>query len=485
MARGDARIEHLLRRAAFGATDEELQAYSHLGYAAALDRLLNYESVADVVDSHIGQPGYVGVTARGQFLPNTVIADSRQRWLFRMVHSQRPLQEKMTLFWHHHFATAYSKIAGVYGSEIGARMMAAKASEDGGRVQGQLELLREHALGNFRDMLVAIAKDPAMLVWLDGRLNTRTRPQENFGRELMELFSVGVEYYTEPDVYAAARVFTGWNLRRNTGPDGVAKYDFYYDANQHDTAAKTFSFPIYADGGKTIPARSAADGQQDGLDLIDAVARHFATPRRLARKLFAFFVSELEEPSENFLQRISGVYYGSRYDMGAVVRAVLTSPEFEASSSYYARYSWPVEFVVRAIKEVGWVGFSVNDTLTPLSNMGQQLYEPPDVNGWEVGKGWFSTGGSLARMNFASTLATNQRFALRDAARVANKTPESVVSWSLLRLTPATMERGPVANLEAYANAGISNWTGSDAQLLLKAPGLVHLIAASSEYQLV
>jgi hypothetical protein len=117
--------------------------------------------------------------------------------------------------------------------------------------------------------------------------------------------------------------------------------------------------------------------------------------------------------------------------------------------------------------------------------MGQQLYEPPDVNGWELGKGWFSTGGSLGRMNFASTLATNQRFALRDAARIANKTPESVVSWALLRLTPAPMERGPVANLEAYANAGISNWTGSDAQLLLKAPGLVHLIAASSEYQLV
>ena len=140
--------------------------------------------------------------------------------------------------------------------------------------------------------------------------------------------------------------------------------------------------------------------------------------------------------------------------MGAVVRAVLTSPEFESTSSYYARYSWPVEFVVRAIKEVGWVGFSVNDTLTPLENMGQQLYEPPDVNGWEPGKGWFSTAGSLARMNFASTLATNQRFALRDDARIANKTPESVVSWALLRLTPAPMERGPVANSRELRERG-------------------------------
>ena len=127
MARGDARIEHLLRRAGFGATEDELNAYSRLGYAGALDRLLNYESVADTVDTHIGEPGYVGITARGQFLPNTVITDARQRWLFRMVHTQRPLQEKMTLFWHNHFATAYSKIAGVYGSATSAaRMMAAK-----------------------------------------------------------------------------------------------------------------------------------------------------------------------------------------------------------------------------------------------------------------------------------------------------------------------------------------------------------------------
>jgi uncharacterized protein (DUF1800 family) len=125
------------------------------------------------------------------------------------VHSDRPLQEKMTLFWHNHFATGYAKIASALTATEGARYLAAKASEDPGRVRGQLEMLRDNALGNFRDILLAIAKDTAMLVWLDGRTNTKAKPQENFGREIMELFTVGVGNYTEPDVYAAARVFSG------------------------------------------------------------------------------------------------------------------------------------------------------------------------------------------------------------------------------------------------------------------------------------
>ena len=125
------------------------------------------------MDGFIGTPGYVGVTARSGFLPTANITDARQRWLFRMVHSKRPLQEKMTLFWHNHFATAYLKIAGEASATEATRMLAAKPSEDPGGVKGQIELLREHALGNFRDLLIAIAQDPAMLYWLDGRSNTR------------------------------------------------------------------------------------------------------------------------------------------------------------------------------------------------------------------------------------------------------------------------------------------------------------------------
>ena len=131
-----------------------------------------------------------------------------------MVHSQRPLQEKMALFWHNHFATAYSKVAGAFGAAEATRLFAAKPTEDSNAVVGQLELFRKYAVGNFRDLLVEVAKDPAMLVWLDGRLNVRGRPQENFARELMELFTMGVGTFQETDVYAGARVFTGWNLAR-------------------------------------------------------------------------------------------------------------------------------------------------------------------------------------------------------------------------------------------------------------------------------
>src|SRR5688500_10294159 len=236
-------LEHLLRRAGFGASADEIRAYASLGllgFTGALSRLLNYASVPDDVDSYIGRPGYVAVTARGAFMPWLNITDARQRWLFRMVHSRRPLQERMTLFWHNHFATAYSKVAGEAGAEEATRMLAAKPSEDAGGVQGQIELLREHALGNFRTLLVAIAQDPAMLFWLDGRTNVRARPQENFARELMELFTMGVGTFAETDVYAGARVFTGWNLSR-PGTGAARRYTFNYNAAQHDTAAKEFT----------------------------------------------------------------------------------------------------------------------------------------------------------------------------------------------------------------------------------------------------
>ncbi len=301
-----------------------------------------------------------------------------------MVHSRRPLQEKMALFWHNHFATAYSKIAGEIGATEAARVMAAKPSEDPGQAKGQLELLREHALGNFRDLLVAIAQDPAMLVWLDGRSNVRARPQENFARELMELFTMGVGTFAESDVYAAARVFTGWNLAR-PGAGAARKYEFVYNAGQHDTAAKAFTFAIYPDGGKTIPARAAAAGLEDGLDLINAVAAHPLTGPRLARKLYAYFVNDVDAPDTALVDEIAAVYYARDFEIEPMVRRLLLSEQFADPSNYYRRYSWPVEFVVRALKEVGWNGFSVNDALSPLSNMGQQLLEPPDVNGWELG----------------------------------------------------------------------------------------------------
>jgi uncharacterized protein (DUF1800 family) len=481
---GDRQIEHLLRRAGFGARPDELDVFREMSLPLAIDTLINYEDIPDLVDSLIGKPGYVGTTTRGQFSPQSNITDARQRWLFRMVHSDRPLQEKMTLFWHNHFATGYTKIAGALGATEGARYMAAKSSEDPGRVRGQIEMLRDNALGNFHDILLSVAKDTAMLVWLDGRTNFKAKPQENFAREVMELFTMGVGHYTEPDVYAGARVFTGWNLQQpGSAADGSRHYEFVYTAAQHDTAPKTFSFPIYKDGNNTIPARSAADGMQDGLDLIEALAANPNTGRYLAGKLWRFFVSEFAPPDPAFVTRISAVYFANHYDMRAVMREVLTSSQFWDSSAYWARYAWPTEFVVRALKDIGWTGFSVNDALAPLSNMGQNLFDPPDVAGWRAGEDWFSSGAMLARMNFAASLATNQRFNVATRAKTFGRTPESLLSFFLDELATAPMDSSVNGELLAYLRA-TGAWTGSDAQVQAKSAGLVHLIGGSAEYQL-
>jgi uncharacterized protein (DUF1800 family) len=487
MARISPLIEHLLRRAAFSGTAEDIAFFADMGYTAAVDALLNYDdTAAKAIDDSIRTPGFVGVIATRAFTPNTSIADARQRWLFRMVHSPAPLQEKMALFWHNHFATGYNKVAGVVGAADGARLMDARPSQDPGGQQGQIELFRQKGLGSFTELLTDISKHPSMAIWLDGRQNTRTSPQENFGREIMELFTFGVANYTEADVYAAARVFTGWNYSilgdRTTT---TYAYQFVFNSAQHDATAKTFSFPVYTNGSKTIPARSAASGLQDGIDLINALAMHPETAKRLARKMWAFFVSEIREPDPAWVANIAAVYLANNTQIKPMLRAVFLSPQFMDSAAYFQRYAWPVEYVIRSLKEVGYLGFSVNDALTPLVNMGQTLYEPPDVAGWDLGTWWFSTGGMLARMNFAATLSSNQKFALRDASRPYKATPESLISnFALAKLTIRTPDQPVYDALVNYVRAG-GNWTGSDTQITNKAGGTIHLLVGSADYQFV
>jgi uncharacterized protein (DUF1800 family) len=482
MPRGDRTLEHVLRRITFGASSQDLARFTGWSPSHVIEFLLNYEQEPDDVDGNIHKPEYISVTTRGQFAPNTVINDARQRELFRMVHSRRPLQEKMALFWHNHFATAYSKVNGTFGSVHGTKMMAARPDEVPGSQMGQYEKFRRFAVGNFRELLIEMARDPAMLVWLDGRLNTRTRPQENFGREILELFTLGVGHYTEADVVAAARVFTGWGLQLlgdRTSAD-TSYYEFVFNANNHDVNAKTFTFAIYPDGTRTIPARAAGQGMQDGFDLIAALARHPATAHRLCRRLWAYFISELVAPDERVISELANVYMQNDGNIRPVLRRLFLSEAF--LSAEFQRYSWPVEFVVRAIKETGWNGLSVDAAMTPLVNMGQQLYEPPDVNGWALAGEWFSTASMLARMNFAATLMGNQKFNLGRELQPYRQTPERVVDYMLNHFSYAPMSRDVYTALLEYARAG-GTWTGSDTQLNNKGAGLARLIVASSEYQ--
>jgi uncharacterized protein (DUF1800 family) len=482
MPRGDRQLEHVLRRIGFGASNAELGRYAGRSVFDVIESLLNYEQFPDDVDANIGKPEYVSVTTRGPFAPDTVVNDARQRELFRMVHSQRPLQEKMALFWHNHFATAYSKINGAFGSVHATKMMAGRQGQIPGGQRGQYELFRQKATGSFADLLFEVAKDPAMLVWLDGRNNTRQRPQENFGREVMELFTLGIGNYTEADVLAAARVFTGWTIQLagDRATPESSYYEFVYNANNHDASAKEFTFAIYPDGGKTIPARAAGQGMQDGLDFVLALVRQPATAHRLASRLYEFFISETAAPRSEVISDLANTYMQTNYSIKAMLRRLFTAEYF--FSAEFGRYSWPVEFVVKSLKETGWTGFSVNSALTPLANMGQQLYEPPDVNGWALGAQWFSTGSMLARMNFAATLMENQKTNLGRELASNRQSPESVVDYMLNRYTFAPMTSQVRDALVEYARAG-GAWTGSDAQLNNKSAGLARLIVASSEYQ--
>lgn len=469
----------------FGASPAELAAWNNLSVDTVIDRLLNYESQSTDHDSKIGLPEYVGITTQSgrPFSPNTLINDARQRWLFRMVHSLRPLEEKMALFWHNHFATAYSKLAGAVGQERATRLMDNDPNSLAGSPPGQIQKLRQLSTGSFATLLWEMARDPGMIYWLDSQLNTRTRPQENFGREIMELFSLGIGNYTEADVYAAARVFTGfnWVIAGDRADVETSYYEYQYRPNDHDTAAKTFTFAIYPDGGRTIPARSSAQGEQDALDLVLALVRHPATPHRLAAKLYKFFVNEISEPDPALVSAMANAYLGGNYNIKAMLRTLFTSSQFRNPANLYQRYSWPVEYVARAIKETGWSGFTVNSAMTPLVNMGQQLYEPPDVDGWALGPGWISTSSMLMRMNFASTLAGNQRFNLARDAQPYRQSPERVLEYMLTRFRAMPFSTAQTTAMTDYLRS--TTWSGSDAQLQTRIPGLARLIVGSGEYQ--
>jgi len=477
-------LGHLLRRAGFGVGPEEV-AWVGRPIADVIDALVDYDAVPDDVDAKVGTPGFLGVKSAGPSDSNGDLVGALQRWVFRMAHGRRPLQEKMTLFWHNHFATGRSKVMQTFSFPGATRAFAAKPSEDPDGACGQIELFRTHALGNFRDLLLAVSRDPAMVAWLDGDTNIVGKPQENYAREVMELFTIGPDQFTEEDVYAGARVFTGWNLEPvRDGAEDVHYRGFRYYPEMHDTGFKTFSFPIYPDGGKTIPARDAAAGYQDGVDLVNALAAHPATGRFLARKLYAYFVNDQRPGDPALVDHLAATYYATRFDMKEVVRALLRSAHFQAPANRWARYSWPVEYVVRCVKEIGGDGVSADTAVFAMMAMGQSLFDPPSVAGWRTGRAWFSTATMLARMNFAFSLLFHRRSALEREAQASAGTAEDFLAHFVSRLTCKPFDRAGLDALRAYLAAG-GPWTGSSAQVGEKAAGLAHLVAASGEYQFV
>lgn len=368
---------HLLRRFGLGASVEELDFYSEGGYARAVDRLLG-ESAEEAPLPDAAR--FVG--ANGRLNPPDAVA----WWVVRLLGTRRVLREKLTVFWHNHFATSVVKVGA-------APLMVA-----------QIETLRRLALGPFEDLLLAVSRDPAMVVWLDNAQNVKGKPNENFAREVMELFTMGIGHYNEEDVREAARAFTGWSLRRIPGgPLGVSA-QFLYRRAAHD------------DGEKTV---LGTKGDLGGEDVIRLLCQRPETSRRLVRKFFAWFVRP--NPDDATVERFAKVYRESGLNTLALVRAVVLSPEFLSPQAERAVVKSPVDFVIPTLRQLG-VGERLAQSLPPegqlprrlllpalaagqaMRAMGMALLAPPDVSGWEGGPAWISSATMAERIRWASTL---------------------------------------------------------------------------------
>ena len=391
------RAAHLIERAGFGAAPDEVARLAALTPRQAVDELVDYESIANDLkpfdESVIWDPGMdpfppsraeaVRIAReRGVGLGEKVLPEGAQRrlqpvvdkffyglyanaietqrlglwWANRMFSTRRPLEEKLTLFWHGHFATGENKVRDY-------RMMVR-----------QNEMLRARASGAFRDLLVGILKDPAMLVYLDNGENVKKHPNENFGRELLELFTMGVGNYTERDVREAARAFTGWTN------DVLA---FRFDADQHDFGQKTFL-------GRT--------GTFDGEDIIDAILAQPVTAEFVAAKIYRFFVrDEIAGPVKADLGR---TYRDSGYQMKPLLKRILLSKDFYSPPAFATQIKSPVHLVVSTYRKMslGQVP-TIPDFGRMTSGLGQSLFDPPNVAGWAGGRTWITPSTLLNRGN--------------------------------------------------------------------------------------
>jgi uncharacterized protein (DUF1800 family) len=346
---------HLYRRATFGGSPAEVKDAVEKGLPATLDLLLGGKPDADELEKAFVTVGKNTAGRGNQF-------ELRAWWIYCMLNSSHPLREKMVLFWHNHFATSINKVQ---------------------RTQlmfNQNRLIREHALGKFGPFLQDMSKDAAMIVWLDNNSNLKNHPNENYAREVMELFSLGVGHYTETDIREAARAFTGWHT------NGA---DFDFNARFHD------------DGDKTVLENT---GAWNGDDVIRILLKRADCAEFLCRKVYRNFVAETQEAPAKLIAPLAESFRKSDYDVAALLRTVLSSKHFFSAHAFRQRIKSPVEFVLGAVRSVVAEEVAPQSLVGKVEVMGQQLFAPPNVKGWPGGQAWLNTSTVLARVNFAQSL---------------------------------------------------------------------------------
>jgi uncharacterized protein (DUF1800 family) len=468
-----AKAAHLLNRAGFGGRPEEVDRVVRMGPDAAVDELMDFarvpesvpppdfsslrglwDSLASLIRAGASERQRFEARAIAQRADNEKLQELREWWVARMMQTPRPLQEKMVLFWH--------------GLLVSGRPDA-RLTEN---LYRQNELFRRHALGNFKELVLAICRDPAMLEYLDNESNRKGRPNENFARELLELFTMGVGHYTEQDVKEAARAFTGWTRRG---------FEFFFDARAHDDGPKTFL-------GRT--------GNLDGGDVVDVIFEHPATARYLPRRLFEYLA--YPRPDDELVEGLAAIFRQSRFEVAPVVRAILTSRAFYSPRAMRTQVKSPAQLVVGTARLLGLEGVPPAQLCRAMDLMGQALFYPPNVGGWPRGEAWITTATILVRHNFSGLVLTGGMpgVARRPAARpplppevlkaVAGVATSGEVVDRLAALTNVAVVDGPrkAAYLRALGAASAQTpfaLAGAESEAKLRST--LHLMMCSPEFQ--
>ena len=406
-------MAHLMRRVGFGATRSRLESLAEGGYEQTVEWLLNPGEGPAIDEYELYR--YIPMAEDSRYFINAQV-----QWLYRMVHTRFPLQEKMALFWHHVFATGNDKVGS--GSEM--------ATMIGG--------FRQDGMGNYRDIVMSLARSPAMIFWLDNQENHKRAPNENWGRELMELFSLGVGNYTEKDVFECARAFTGWTFADKVPtPWGNVPWRFEYRPEDHDNGEKTFL---------------GVTGNLNGQDIIDILLQQPACTRFMMRHLYNFFVADEPEvpkwPGEpprdpDAISLLSETWVGCSFEMKPVLRVLFNSDFFKEAK--YEKVKSPAEVVAGTLILTGdlrgpdpaWITVAEEP-----ASMGQDLFTPPSVEGWHTGKEWINSGALINRVNFVADRFRNTSLpSVQDIiSRVATRDPHNGTSMSAAELVDRCLE---------------------------------------------
>ena len=458
-------IAHLLRRAGFGGTLKELEEYQAKGYEATVEELLHPEDIPEWNDD---------LVRRYQPDQNSVMYfESAQSYaMYKMINSNRLLEEKISLFWHGLFATAYGKLNHAKG------------------VLNQTDTFRRHGLGSFHDILMELSRDPAMIFWLDNKDNHKNSPNENYGRELLELFSMGIGHYSEDAVKNCARAFTGWTIanaeymsnrasRDSIWPSGRIDWQFEYRPEDHDETDKDFL---------------GRRGNFNGEDIIDIIAMRPATSWFISGKLYNYFVSDTA--NEEATAFLAEEYRKSGGNIRSMLRALFLSDYFKSEAVWYDKIKSPAELVVGTARLAGSYKTPQSNITSKASDanfMGQEILNPPTLEGWHTGMEWVATGTLVERVNSSALVIGNtlqpgvQDMIQRLKDRQKSYQPDELVDACLLLLGNLDVSEITHARLTEFAaNYGEVKFSPEDSiacseQQVVE---LLQLMLATREYQM-